>query len=71
MQAEVQELVEIRRQIAEYDEAYEKAVAPLKAQRDSLQLKVTEELKEDGGTLPTLPERHRHSFRPQVSSNPR
>lgn len=48
MQAEVQELVEIRRQIAEYDETYEKAVTPLKAKRDALQAKITEELKKMG-----------------------
>ena len=29
MQAEVKELVELRRQIAEYDDAYELAVSPL------------------------------------------
>jgi hypothetical protein len=48
MQAEVKEIVELRRQIAEYDEAYEKATTPLKAKRDILQLKMTEELKKAG-----------------------
>ncbi|MGJ5820379.1 hypothetical protein [Paludibaculum fermentans] len=48
MQAEVQRLVEVRRQIAEYDEAYEKAVAPLKLERDALQTQITEELKVAG-----------------------
>ena len=48
MQAEVKELVECRRQIADYDEAYEKAVAPLKAKRDALQTQITEELKKAG-----------------------
>ncbi len=48
MQAEVKELVELRRQIAEYDEAHEMATAPLKAKRDALQLKITEELKKAG-----------------------
>jgi ABC-type branched-subunit amino acid transport system ATPase component len=48
MQVEVKELVELRHQIAEYDEAYEKAVAPLKLKRDALQAKITEKLKEMG-----------------------
>jgi len=48
MQAEVKELVAVRQQITEYDEAYEKATAPLKLQRDALQLKITEELKKMG-----------------------
>lgn len=48
MQAEVKRLVELRRQIAEYDEAYEQAVAPLKLERDALQTKITEELKVAG-----------------------
>jgi endonuclease III len=48
MQAEVKRLVEVRRQIGEYDEAYEKAVAPLKLERDALQTKITEELKVAG-----------------------
>src|ERR1035441_4400447 len=45
MQAEVHELVELRRHIGEYDEAYEKATSPLKLKRDALQAKITEELK--------------------------
>ena len=48
MQAEVKELVELRRQIGEYDEAYEKATSPLKLKRDALQAKITEELKKAG-----------------------
>jgi endonuclease III len=48
MQVEVKELVELRHQIAEHDEAYEKAVAPLKVKRDALQAKITEKLKEMG-----------------------
>jgi hypothetical protein len=48
MQAEVKRLVEVRHQIAEYDEAYEKATAPLKLERDALQTKITEELKVAG-----------------------
>jgi endonuclease III len=48
MQAEVKELVAMRRAIAEYDEAYEKAVAPLKLKRDALQAKITEELRMAG-----------------------
>lgn len=48
MQAEVKRLVELRRQIAEYDEAYEQAVASLKLERDALQTKITEELKVAG-----------------------
>ena len=48
MQAEVKELVELRRQIGEYDEAYEKATSPLKLRRDALQAKITEELKKAG-----------------------
>jgi|GEM_PF-5613081 len=48
MQAEVKRLVELRRQIAEYDEAYEQAVSPLKLERDALQTKITEELKMAG-----------------------
>ena len=48
MQAEVKRLVEVRHQIAEYDEAHEKATAPLKLERDALQTKITEELKVAG-----------------------
>jgi endonuclease III len=48
MQAEVKELVEVRRQIAEYDEAYDKATSPLKQKRDTLQATITEELKKMG-----------------------
>jgi hypothetical protein len=48
MQAEVHRLVEVRRQIGEYDEAYEKAVSALKLERDALQAKITEELKKAG-----------------------
>lgn len=48
MQAEVKRLVEVRKQIAEYDEAYEAAIAPLKLERDALQTKITEELKVAG-----------------------
>jgi endonuclease III len=48
MQAEVKRLVEVRHQINEYDEAYEKAIAPLKLERDALQTKITEELKVAG-----------------------
>ena len=48
MQAEVKELVELRRQIADYDEAYEKSISPLKLRRDALQAKITEELKKAG-----------------------
>lgn len=48
MQAEVKELVAIRRTLAEMEEAYEKAVAPYKEHRDALQAKITEELKKMG-----------------------
>ena len=48
MQALVKELIEKRRQIAEYDEAYEKATSALKAERDILQAQITEELKKMG-----------------------
>ncbi len=48
MQAEVKRLVELRSQIAEYDDAYEKATAPLKLERDALQATITEELKKMG-----------------------
>jgi len=48
MQAEVKELVAVRKVIAEYDYAYEQAVAPLKLQRDALQAKITEELRMAG-----------------------
>jgi endonuclease III len=48
MQAEVSELVAIRRTLAEMEEAYEKASAPYKEKRDALQAKITEELKNAG-----------------------
>jgi hypothetical protein len=48
MQAEVKRLVELRSQIAEYDDAYEKATAPLKLERDALQATITEELRRWG-----------------------
>jgi predicted RNA-binding protein Jag len=48
MQAEVKRLVDVRRQIGEYDEAYEKATSALKLERDALQTKITEELKNAG-----------------------
>lgn len=48
MQALVKELVELRKQIAEYDEAYEQATTPLKAKRDEIQAQITEELKKMG-----------------------
>ena len=44
MQTKVKELVEVRKAIAEYDEAYEAAVGPLKARKDELQAQITEEL---------------------------
>jgi hypothetical protein len=48
MHAKVTALVEIRRQIADYEKAFEEATAPLKAQRDQLQHEITEELKKMG-----------------------
>ena len=48
MQAEVKELVELRRDIAVLDEVHEKRLIPLKARRDALQSKITEELKKAG-----------------------
>jgi hypothetical protein len=48
MQAEVKELVEVRKQLSEYDAAYEEMTAPLKAKRDALQAQITEELKKMG-----------------------
>ena len=48
MQDLVKRLVELRRQIAEHDELYETFTAPLKLERDALQAKITEELKEAG-----------------------
>lgn len=48
MQALVKELVEVRKQIAEYDEAHEHATVPLKLQRDALQAQITEELQKMG-----------------------
>ena len=48
MQAEVKELVEVRRQIAEWEQIYEHGLAPLKLRRDALQAEITEELKKAG-----------------------
>ena len=48
MQDLVKRLVELRRQIGEYDLAYEKATSALKLERDALQAKITEELKKAG-----------------------
>ena len=48
MQAEVKELVGLRRRIAEYEDAQERALAPLRLRRDSLQAKITEELTKMG-----------------------
>src|SRR5579885_3539784 len=48
MQAEVKRLLELRKQLAEYDETYNQLVAPIKAERDALQNKITEELKKQG-----------------------
>jgi hypothetical protein len=48
MHVEVKRLVDVRRQIGEYDAAYEKATSALKLERDALQTKITEELKEAG-----------------------
>lgn len=43
MQAEVKELVELRQMIAQFDAGHENTVGPLKARRDALQAKITEE----------------------------
>ena len=43
MQAEVQELVAIRRTLAEMEEAFDKAATPYKEKRDALQAQITEE----------------------------
>lgn len=48
MQIEVSELLKVRAEIADYDAAYEAAVAPLKAKRDHLQAQITETLKAAG-----------------------
>jgi hypothetical protein len=48
MQAEVEELVGLRRRIADYEQAQERALAPLELRRDTLQAKITEELKKMG-----------------------
>lgn len=48
MQAEIRKLVQIRKQLAEYYVAYEQATTLLKAERDSIQAKITEELKKMG-----------------------
>lgn len=48
MQALVKELVQLRKDIAECDAAYEKVAAPLKQRRDEVQAHITEELKKQG-----------------------
>jgi hypothetical protein len=48
MQAEVSKLVEIRRSIAELEQNHEELLAPLKLQRDALQVQITEELTKMG-----------------------
>jgi hypothetical protein len=48
MQDLVKELVEVRKQINEYDVAYAMATNPLKLKRDALQAQITEKLKEMG-----------------------
>jgi endonuclease III len=48
MQAEVKRLVEVRRQIAEWEQIYQHGLAQMKLERDALQTKITEELKVAG-----------------------
>jgi hypothetical protein len=48
MQAEVKELVEIRRRIAHIEQVAENELTPLKQLRDALQARITEELKNAG-----------------------
>ena len=48
MQAEVKELVELRRNLADAEHQYEQLIAPLKLRRDALQAQITEGLKKMG-----------------------
>jgi hypothetical protein len=48
MQAEVSELVALRRAIAIEEQTQEERLAPLKSRRDALQAHITEELKKTG-----------------------
>src|ERR1035441_7918359 len=48
MQAEVQKLVELRQTLARMEARHEAEITPLKAKRDALQVKITEELKKAG-----------------------
>ena len=55
MQAEVKKLVEVRELIAAPEFGHDQGLAPLKANRDSLQAPITEETNEDRGGVPKSP----------------